>query len=110
MVRHYQIDGDVIVDKNMDKCDYIVVNDDCQTAYFIELKGSKMIHAIKQINSTVRVLKPYLSGYRYFYRIVFSGSATHGINGSEALKWQDQGKANGIPVAKVARSQYREDI
>ena len=27
MVRHYQIDGDVIVDKNMDKCDYIVVNE-----------------------------------------------------------------------------------
>ena len=35
LVRQYLIDGDVIKDKNAIKCDYLVLNDEKKTAYFM---------------------------------------------------------------------------
>lgn len=110
-VRQYQIDGDVITSRNVDKCDYLVLNDEKKTAYFIELKGSKMQHAIRQIKNTERMLKNNLCGYTSYYRVVFSGSATHSVNGSIFLSWKNTcGKKNGIFVVQGRRNDILEDI
>ncbi len=71
MVRKYQIDGDAIKSKDVDKCDYLVFTDDKKTAYFIELNGSKMQHAIKQLKSSANTLGSSLLGYTFYYRVVF---------------------------------------
>lgn len=110
-VRQYHIDGDVVTSKKVDKCDYLVLNDEKKTAYFIELKGSKIQHAIKQLENSADMLRPELLGYQFFYRIVFSGSATHSVNGSAYLKWQKKyGKRKGIMVARMDRTSYEEQI
>lgn len=111
LVRQYLIDGDVIKDKHVIKCDYLVLNDEKKAAYFIELKGSKVLHAIEQIEETAKRLRPCLLEYQFYYRIVFSGSCTHNVNGAEYLEWKlKHGRARGIDVASMKRGPYSETI
>lgn len=51
----FQIDGNVIKDKTIDKCDYVVLacHDDSWAEIFVELKGSDIAHAIAQIKATI---------------------------------------------------------
>lgn len=71
LVRHYKIDGDVITDISILKCDYLVLNDSKKTAYFIELKSSgKFNEARQQIHSTIEKLRQELPGYIYHGRII----------------------------------------
>lgn len=110
-VRQYHIDGDVIKDQSIKKCDYLVLNDDKATAYYIELKGSKIQEAIEQVETTEKMIRSGLKGYQSYYRIVFSGSGTHNIIQSSVLKWQKKlGVMNKIQVAKVSRSPMEENI
>jgi len=70
-VRHYKIDGDVIVGIQTDKCDYLVTNDIKHTAYFIELKKPGDIKkAIDQIETTIELLRNELIGYTFHCRVV----------------------------------------
>lgn len=111
LVRQYLIDGDVIKDKNAIKCDYLVLNDEKKTAYFIELKGSKVVHAIEQIEETAKRLRLCLPGYQFYYRIVISGSCTHNVNGAAYLRWKNKYRSlQGNPVAYLARDRYTEKI
>jgi len=111
LVRQYLIDGDVIKDKHVIKCDYLVLNDEKKTAYFIELKGSKVVHAIEQIEETAKRLRPCLPGYQFYYRIVISGSCTHNVNGAAYLRWKNKYRSlQGNPVAYLARDRYTEKI
>lgn len=111
LVRQYQIDGEVIKDKDAVKCDYLVLNDEKKTAYFIELKGSKVVHAIEQIEETAKRFRPCLHGYQFYYRIVFSGSGTHSVNKAAYLRWKLKcGRVRGVDVAHMTQSQYREKI
>ena len=111
MVRQYKIDDDVISSKTVDKCDYLVLNDDKKTAYLIELKGSELSHAIDQLNQTKKAVLDSLKDYQFYYRIVFSGSATHSINRSKFLSWQKNcGKVNGVYVAQMKRIELKENI
>jgi hypothetical protein len=111
LVRKYKIDGDVIKSHDVDKCDYLVLNDEKKTAYFIELKGSKMHHAIAQLKSSANVCRSSLRGYTFYYRVVFSGSATHSINDSIFLRWQRKcGKIKGIFVVQRGRIKFEEEI
>jgi len=48
-IRQFRIDGYIIIGDTK-KCDYLVLNDNRRTAYFIELKGSDISGAIKQID------------------------------------------------------------
>ncbi|MDX2253902.1 MAG: hypothetical protein NW214_00145 [Pseudanabaenaceae cyanobacterium bins.39] len=53
-----EIDGCVITDDNILRCDYAIVPCDEVEIYeiYIELKGSGILHAVKQIESTINLL------------------------------------------------------
>jgi len=87
LVRQLKIDGYVITE-NIKKCDYLVLNDDKFAAYFIELKGTDISDAIKQIEQTVEMLKSDLINYDKKLRIVFSGQVKPGT----ILAWQLKNK------------------
>ena len=57
LVRHYQIDGGVIVDKAVQKCDFLLLNDDKKNAYLIELKGTHILKALQQLEETEKHLR-----------------------------------------------------
>ena len=85
-VTHYQIDGVVI--KTGSKCDYLLINEDTQRAYLIELKGSDLVKAAEQLEATEKALQKELSGYSIFYRIVANKCKTQEIRSSSFRKYQ----------------------
>lgn len=83
-IYQYHIDGDIINDLNVQKCDYIVeVTKDKPVAFIIELKGSHLSEACNQIISTIERFKHKLNGYNVQPRIIIGKINTHAVNGSE---------------------------
>lgn len=85
-VSHYKIDGVVI--KSGNRCDFLLMNEVARIAYLIELKGSDLIKAVKQLEATENTLKQQLSGYSLRYRIVANKCRTQEIRSSEYRKYQ----------------------
>lgn len=69
----YRIDGGLIDDNNVLKCDYGVFTED-NVLYFVELKGADYIHALEQLLSTVSILvvKPQIKVNKLNARVVLS--------------------------------------
>ena len=57
-VRQYRLDGNIV--KNMMCCDYLLLNDSYMNAYYIELKGSDIAHAVEQLEAGLRIFKESL--------------------------------------------------
>lgn len=85
-VSHYQVDGNIICDET--SCDFLVMNDDQKTAYLIELKGSDILKAVRQLDVTNKKLQDKLKGYHVFFRIVLSKTRTHAIESTEFKKYK----------------------
>lgn len=85
-VTHYKIDGNVI--KSGNRCDYLLINEDTRTAYLIELKGSDLVKAAEQLETTENALKQQLSDYRMQYRIIANKCKTQEIHSSAYRKYQ----------------------
>lgn len=52
-VLRIKIDGCVINDNTTNKCDFLIIDTQKDNAYFIELKGKNVKHAIKQLTDTI---------------------------------------------------------
>ena len=88
-IRQFKIDGDVFTSGDMQRCDFLLLNDDKKTSYYIELKGSDLPKAIAQIDNTVAMISPFLPGYKIFRRIVYR-TGTHKIRDSRVVQWQSK--------------------
>ena len=93
-VTHYKIDGVVITKK--ERCDYLLINEETHTAYLIELKGSDLVKAARQLEITENHLHRELFGYQVRYRIVANKCKTHEIRTSEYRKYQIRWKGRLI--------------
>lgn len=93
-VTHYRIDGNVI--KTGNRCDYLLINEETRIAYLIELKGSDLVKAAGQLETTEKVLKQELSDYKIQYRIVANKCKTQEIHSSAYRKYQVRWKGRLI--------------
>lgn len=93
-VTHYKIDGTVI--KTGNRCDYLLMNEEKKVAYLIELKGSDLIKASQQLETTAKVLEEELSDYTLQYRIVANKCKTQEIYSSAYRKYQIRWKGKMI--------------
>lgn len=88
-VEQYKVDGQVFpTGSGPERCDFLLLNEDKQTAYYIELKGTSIPKAIQQLNTSVSLLKgrhPKCS--KIFYRIVYH-SGSHEVHSSDTLRWK----------------------
>lgn len=85
-VSHYKIDG-VVIERG-DRCDYLLMNEATRVAYLIELKGSDLVKAARQLEATENKLVQQLCGYSLRYRIVANKCKTQEIHTSEFRKYQ----------------------
>ncbi|WP_296907854.1 hypothetical protein [Marvinbryantia sp.] len=83
---HYKIDGVVI--KGESACDFLLINEESRVAYLIELKGSDLVKAVRQLEVTEDMLRRELSPYTVQYRIVANKCKTQEIRSSEYRKYQ----------------------
>lgn len=102
-VRHFKVDGEIFTGTVETRCDYLLLNDDTKTAYYIELKGSDLSKAIQQIENTIKLLSPSLPGYAVLRRIVYH-TGSHNVHASEVLRWKARYKA------VVKEREYSENI
>ena len=93
-VTHYKIDGVVITKK--ERCDYLLINEETHTAYLIELKGSDLVKAARQLEITENHLHRGLFGSQVRYRIVANKCKTQEIRTSEYRKYQIRWKGRLI--------------
>lgn len=90
-VTHYKIDGMIITKGS--RCDFVLINESDQIAYLIELKGSKLSDAARQLEATANTLKNDLDQYDLRYRIVSSKSKTQQIESAEFKKYREHWKS-----------------
>lgn len=89
-VRQFKLDGEVFPpNREPQRCDYLLLNDSKQTAYFIELKGAQVSKAIEQIETTICEIKASIPQYLIYRRIVLK-KGTHGVQDSCLLQWKRQ--------------------
>ncbi len=87
-VRHYHLDGDLV--KQCTCCDYLLLNDSKQKAYFIELKGRNVKDAVSQLESAANMVKSEIPRYERYFRIIGSKMKTHEIDNSEVRRLKDK--------------------
>jgi hypothetical protein len=88
----YRVDGGLISDNDA-KCDFLLLNCERKQAYFIELKGSDIIHAIEQIDRSIDMLKPSLPEFAVFARVVISRVNTINLKNTKLLKLERKVKS-----------------
>jgi hypothetical protein len=83
----YHVDGCILIEGQ--KCDFLLLNADEWIAYFIELKGSDLTHAIRQINTTITQLMNDLVNFKTMNaRIVLTKANTPDLKSVELIKLQ----------------------
>lgn len=90
-VTHYKIDGYVITEGS--RCDFLLINEDRKTVYFIELKGSDLCKAAQQLEDTETALAQQLRPYpNRKYRIVANKCKTQEIYSSAFIRYKKKWK------------------
>lgn len=110
LVRQYKVDGSIFIDGK--KCDFLVLNDEKQNAYLIELKRSRILEAIEQLKSTYERIKLSLPEYQFFFRISHAETNTHTIKNQKIIRWREKygQTSEGKPIADLKKTPYCEDI
>ena len=85
-VRHYRLDGDIV--KNEVCCDFLLLNDSCMDAYYIELKGRDLVHAVEQVEAGRQKFKESLKDYSAYFRIVTSKTRTQDLHSEKFRRFQ----------------------
>lgn len=98
-LRHYKLDGEIFVQEKC--CDFLLLNDTLEKAYFIELKGENIEEAVEQLEESALKLKSELRGYEFLYRIVSSKVVTHKVRNTKYRKFQEKCGARLITKSKV---------
>ena len=87
-VRQFKVDGEVLQAGDTDsRCDYLLLNDEKQSSYYIELKGSDLKKAIQQIEDTISMISPSIPTYTIFRRIIYR-TGSHNVHDSEVTFWK----------------------
>ena len=110
LVRQYKVDGNIFIDGK--KCDFLVLNDDKKDAYLIELKRSKLLEAVEQLESTYERIKSSIPEYQFFFRISHSETNTHTVKNQKIIRWREKHgqSAEGKPIADLRKTPYNEEI
>lgn len=84
-----------------EKCDYLFTADDLKAAYFIECKGSDVLKAVNQIQSSINMLADDLTGYVLKGRIVPTRVYNPDLRSQQYRKLRERLKGDLIVRNKV---------
>jgi hypothetical protein len=109
-VAKIRIDGCVITDNTVKKCDYLLLCDKIKKAVFVELKGNKVMTAIEQLSATLdnETIKTPLARYIKEAYAVITGNP---IPLSKLQNIQDRfNKRHKGCMLRVVRSSHTYDF
>ena len=91
-IRQFRVDGDVFPEgKEPERCDVLLLNDTDRQSYYVELKGTDIPKAVRQIESTISLINPSIN-YTIYCRIVVHRARTHKIKDRSVVAWQNKRK------------------
>ncbi|MGP3562263.1 hypothetical protein [Geobacillus sp. BK01] len=93
----YRVDGCLIQEGV--KCDFLFLVIEGEQAFFIELKGSDLVEAVRQIMQTVEQLGKKLSGYRFEGRIIMTRVRTPNVKSTDRIKLEKMLRRTGGSLA-----------
>lgn len=105
----FQIDGYIVKDKTVNKCDYVVLaksSTDAWVEVFVELKGSNITHAIKQLKDTMT--NPLFSSTRHCVRkarVVTANRIPSNVGNSVIERAKDDFKKMGCDFRPIKSKQ-----
>lgn len=99
-VRQYHIDGEIISSENVNKCDWMVTEEDLRHAYLIELKGKDLSKAIIQLESTERILSTALREYDKVYFRISPTRVPHHLYTQEYKRFKQRHPHEGEVICK----------
>jgi hypothetical protein len=85
-----KVDSCVTTSVEENKCDYLVISCETSTAFFIELKGSDLLHAIDQVDKSIDRLSANLVGFALNARIVLTRVQTPDIRTPKYKKFHQK--------------------
>jgi hypothetical protein len=112
IVEKIKIDGGIITDKTVKKCDYLVSCLDIKMAIFVELKGNKVMVAIEQLSATLdnTAIKTAIEGYtKNAYAVVARGALVPKVNTGIQHKQESFRKWKNC-ILKVVTSPANRDL
>lgn len=68
----FQVDGEMISENDMVRCDNLIISNAGNIAILLELKGADLRHAFEQIENTRKKLSIVLGKYKLYARIITS--------------------------------------
>lgn len=83
-----QLDACVFKDAKRQRCDYLFLSCETSTAFFVELKGSDLLHAIDQIEKSIDQLAGTITDAKTNARVVLSKAQTPDMRTPKYLKFK----------------------
>lgn len=107
-VDQYKVDGQVFrAGSGPERCDFLLLNEEKQTAYYIELKGTSIPKAIQQLNNSVSMLRSrHPKCDKIYYRIIYH-AGSHETDSSATLRWK---RSVGVNRVIIKSRQLEENI
>jgi len=90
-----QVDDCVINSNDESKCDFLFLACETDKAFFVELKGRDLTHAIDQIDHSIDVLISQLENFAINARVVLSKAQTPDLRTSKYVKFKSKIKRLG---------------
>lgn len=111
-IRKVRIDKCLPQGKGEKRCDYLmsVEEKNIKRVFFIELKGERLIDAVKQIRFTVIYLKQEFTDFRIDARIVGSKDVPGFINNPHYLKLKKEIHPTKGTIERATNKFYSETI
>ncbi len=91
------------------KCDFLLLNHDKKSSFYIELKGKHLLHAIDQIESTISMLHHSIFEFKIHVRIILSRVCAPDLRSNKYKKLENMLRKKGGSIAKKVR-ELQEDI
>jgi hypothetical protein len=98
----YRVDGCLINDDGS-KCDFLLLNCNKNTAYFIELKGSDLIKAVEQIDRSIDILHNDFRTFSVEARIVLTRVNTTDLKNTKLIRLEGRLKKLNGKLIKQTR-------
>jgi len=106
-IRQFQVDGAVFPKgAGPERCDVLLLNDTDKQSYYVELKGTDIPKAVRQIENTISLINPSIN-YTIYCRIVVHKARTHKINDRSVIAWK---KKRGERAIKIQSSPMNDKI
>jgi hypothetical protein len=111
-IRKIKVDKCLPQNEGEKRCDYLmsIEEKDTKRVFFIELKGERLIDAVKQIYSTIIYLKDEFKNFRLDARIVGSGDVPGFINNPHYIKLKKEIHPTKGEIRRATNKFYSEII